>query len=170
MEDYANDLTAERVRRVIKGVPNAKNEILKNGLGSTFSYYELGKPIDIEQLFNKDSLPDYNNLAQYLFYIATGEAFDPQKVQHAMHYVGESPDYHIILFYEPDWNQLMEMGLTYKDLESLPFVDSEKTRLVYAPARYVDEDDLNDFKVKFLRLPYDIYRYQGRRALSEPAN
>jgi adenine-specific DNA-methyltransferase len=163
MEDYANDLTAERVRRVIKGVPNAKNETLKTGLGGTFSYYELGKPIDIEQLFNKDSLPDYNNLAQYLFYIATGEDFDPQKVQHAMHYVGESRDYHIFLFYEPDWNQLMEMGLTFKDLEALPFADSEKTRLVYAPARYVDEDDLNDFKVKFLRLPYDIYRYQGRK-------
>ena len=37
-EDYANEITAERVRRVIKGVPSASSERLKNGLGGTFSY------------------------------------------------------------------------------------------------------------------------------------
>ena len=41
-EDYANTITAERVRRVIKGVKTAKNENLKNGLGGSFSYFELG--------------------------------------------------------------------------------------------------------------------------------
>ena len=41
-EDYANTITAERVRRVIKGVKTAKNKNLKNGLGGSFSYFELG--------------------------------------------------------------------------------------------------------------------------------
>ena len=36
-EDYVDELTAERVRRVIKGVPKAKNETLRTGLGGTFS-------------------------------------------------------------------------------------------------------------------------------------
>ena len=41
-EDYADTITAERVRRVIKGVPNAKDDALRAGLGGTFSYFELG--------------------------------------------------------------------------------------------------------------------------------
>jgi adenine-specific DNA-methyltransferase len=32
-EDYADKITAERVRRIIKGVPKAKNEDFKKGLG-----------------------------------------------------------------------------------------------------------------------------------------
>jgi len=49
MEGYADSITAERVRRVIKGVPNTKDENLKKGLGGSFSYFELGKPIEIER-------------------------------------------------------------------------------------------------------------------------
>ena len=44
-EDYADNLTAERVRRVIKGVANAKDENLKNGLGGNFTYSTLGNEI-----------------------------------------------------------------------------------------------------------------------------
>ena len=35
-EDYADSITAERVRRVIKGVPSAKDANLKSGLGGSF--------------------------------------------------------------------------------------------------------------------------------------
>ena len=37
-EDYVDDITAERVRRVINGVENAKDETLRNGLGGSFTY------------------------------------------------------------------------------------------------------------------------------------
>ena len=48
-EDYADKITAERVRRVIKGVPNAKDETLKNGLGDSFTYCTLGDEISPEK-------------------------------------------------------------------------------------------------------------------------
>ena len=38
-EDYADSITAERVRRIIKGVPTAKDEKLKKGLGGSFVYF-----------------------------------------------------------------------------------------------------------------------------------
>ena len=44
-EDYVDSITAERVRRVIKGVPSVKNADLKAGLGGTFSYFKLGEPM-----------------------------------------------------------------------------------------------------------------------------
>ncbi|MGH8019739.1 MAG: site-specific DNA-methyltransferase, partial [Opitutaceae bacterium] len=39
--EYANSLTAERVRRVAKGVPGAKDDALRAGHGGTFSYFKL---------------------------------------------------------------------------------------------------------------------------------
>ena len=45
-EDYADSITAERVRRVIKGVPDARDETLRVGLGGSFTYCTLGDPIE----------------------------------------------------------------------------------------------------------------------------
>ena len=52
-EDYADSITAERVRRVIKGVPGARDDNLKAGLGGTFSYFELGRPMRQESLLGR---------------------------------------------------------------------------------------------------------------------
>jgi adenine-specific DNA-methyltransferase len=45
-EDYARTLTAERMRRVIAGVPGAQNRALRAGYGGTFSFFRLGPPLD----------------------------------------------------------------------------------------------------------------------------
>ena len=42
-EDYADTITAERVRRVINGVPNARDASLREGLGGSFTYGTLGE-------------------------------------------------------------------------------------------------------------------------------
>ena len=42
-EEYADKITAERVRRVIKGVPGAKDKALQEGLGGSFTYCTLGE-------------------------------------------------------------------------------------------------------------------------------
>ena len=43
-EDYADTITAERVRRVINGVPGARDSDLREGLGGSFTYCALGDP------------------------------------------------------------------------------------------------------------------------------
>ena len=47
-EDYADSITAERVRRVSNGVPGARDAALREGLGGSFTYCTLGNPIDVE--------------------------------------------------------------------------------------------------------------------------
>ena len=42
-EDYANTITAERVRRVINGIPDARDVALRDGLGGEFMYCSLGE-------------------------------------------------------------------------------------------------------------------------------
>ncbi|MGC1621154.1 MAG: site-specific DNA-methyltransferase [Candidatus Acidiferrum sp.] len=46
-EDYADGLTAERLRRVVDGVPRAKDEAIRKGLGGSFSFVEMGHPNEV---------------------------------------------------------------------------------------------------------------------------
>ena len=45
-EGYADTITAERVRRVIRGVPGARDPLLREGLGGSFSYCTLGGQVE----------------------------------------------------------------------------------------------------------------------------
>ena len=67
MEDYAETITAERVKRVIKGYGD------KEGTGGSFDYYDLGPA-----LFNEDNeineLVGVEKLRQYMYYTETKES------------------------------------------------------------------------------------------------
>ena len=62
-EEYADSVTSERVRRVINGVPNARDESLREGLGGSFVYCTLGEPLDTEGLLTGRALPTFSTLA-----------------------------------------------------------------------------------------------------------
>jgi len=155
-EDYADKITAERVRRVIKGVPNAKNENLKKGLGGTLSYFELGKAIELESILSGDRLPTYMELARYIFYTATGEEFDPKAMNEKKNFVGESGNYKVYLFYEPDIEKLKNIALTLERAKSIG-KPGEKRRLIFAPTKYLDQAHLDELRIDFAQLPFEIY-------------
>ena len=156
---YADDMTAERVRRVIKGSPRAKDEFLKESLGGTFSYFELGKPVEIQTILNGQNLPTYAELARYVFFMATGEEWNEKQLNAENNYIGESSSFHVYLFYRPDIDYLKNTALTLKQAENLPaWQAGEKRRLVFAPTKYLDQDYLDRFGIDFARLPYEIYQ------------
>ena len=162
-EDYADSLTAERVRRVIKGVSNSKDENLKNGLSGSFSFFELGKPIEFESILEGHDLPSYMDLARYVFYTATGEEFLPDKVEEDKHFIGESKEYEVYLSYKPDLTYLKSTALTLEIAKGLGEYTGKK-KLVFAPTKYLD---LNDSEllakhglkgIEYCQLPFEIYR------------
>jgi adenine-specific DNA-methyltransferase len=159
MEDYADSITAERVRMVIKGVKTAKDEALRMGLGGSFSYFELGDPIEMESLLSGKILPDFKEFARYLFYTATGEEFVEESVDEKTGFIGDSKNYEVYLFYKPDLDWLKANALTLDLLKGLPRHNGKK-RLVFAPTKYVDDHTLSEFRVDFCQLPYEIYRLQ----------
>lgn len=159
MEEYADKLTAERVRRVIRGVPGAKSEALRQGLGGTFSYFELGEKIEYELIMDAaHRMPDFAELARYLFFHATGEQLDANGVRPDDFFVGESRQWVVYLKYRPDVDWLRKNGLTVSDLSDLPAPPEGKRRLVFAPLKYVDDETLREHRVDFHQLPYQIYR------------
>ena len=156
-EDYANTTTAERVRRIIKGVKIVKNENLKNGLGGTFSYFELGPTIEMESILQGKNLPSYEEFARYIFYTATGEEFNEKKINEKTGFIGETKNYELYMFYKPDVEWLKRNALTLDGVKAMPKFKG-KQRLVFAPAKYVDDYTCLENRIDFCQLPYEIYR------------
>ena len=159
MEGYADKITAERVRRVVRGVPEAKKEAVREGLGGTFSYFELGEEIYWEQMVGRSAgLPGYDELARFVFFTATGEQLDLVGLRPEAYFAGESLRHVVYLWYRPDHAWLRNTAFTLADAEALPAAPPGKRRLVFAPMKYVDWETLDDLNIDFVQLPWEIYR------------
>ena len=156
-EDYADSITAERVRRVMKGIPSAKDANLKAGLGGSFSYFELGAPMQQESLLSGRDLPDFEALAGYVFFTASGEQFDPRKISRETHFIGTSRRGDVYLIYEPDRERIKDLALTLDFARSLP-KPKATNRLVFAPTKYLDQEFLDLYRITFCQLPFQIYQ------------
>ena len=156
-EGYVDSITAERVRRVIHGVPTAKDESLKAGLGGAFSYFQLGRPMRQESLLDGSNLPSYEKLASYVFFTATGEEFLPEHVRREDWFIGSSQLYDVFLIYKPEVETLKNMALTLDIARSLPPAQRNRNRLVFAPTKYLDREFLHRYRITFQQLPFQIY-------------
>jgi adenine-specific DNA-methyltransferase len=160
-EDYVDSLTAERVRRVMKGVPKAKDEAMRKGLGGSFSFIEMGHPMKLEAMLKAEKLPSYEDLAGYVFYTATGEDFDSRQVHRKTGFIGESAKYDVYLLYQPSLEYLKNTALTLDFARNLP-KGSAKKRLVFAPTKYLDSIHLDEHRIEFCQLPFEIYKAAKR--------
>ena len=154
-EDYVDTLTAERVRRVATGIPSAKDETLEARLGGTFSYFALGRPMRQESLLDGSNLPSYEKLAAYVFFTATGEEFEPEKIRKKTWFIGRSRLYDVFLIYEADAEALKDMALTLDVARALP--RGTRNKLVFAPTKYLDREFLHRYRIAFQQLPFQIY-------------
>jgi adenine-specific DNA-methyltransferase len=162
-EDYADDLTRERVHRVVSGVANAADEALKHGLGGSFTYCSLGEALDVDKILTGETLPDYLSVGAWLFHTATGEAFDAAKAKPKNWYLGESAAYHVWLVYRPELDFLksadaaLTLALAEKIAKAKP---AGKKHLVFAPAKYVPNSKLLPMGVEYAPLPFALYRIE----------
>jgi len=162
-EDYADSVTAERVRRVMKGVPTAKDEKLKAGYGGSFSYFKLGDALEKQAILDGEHLPSFESLAGYVYFTATGEQFDAGQIDRKTGFIGESRNFDVFLIYVDDLEAIKDLALTRDLATSLPGV-SGKPKLVYAPTKYLDDDRLRELRIEFQQLPFEIYkRMDGRK-------
>ena len=161
-EDYADKITAERVRRVIKGVPKAKDENLKNGLGGSFTYCTLGDEISPEKMLTGENLPGYETLARHLVYTATGQA--PDKIRNTKDKDGffyETSDRLFYLIYEPDLAFLRSadsaLNSDRADRIAKQVKKKQKAAVVFATHKFMGQKELTEMGITFCGLPYEIY-------------
>lgn len=151
-EDYADEITGERIRRVIKGVPDAK------GLGGTFSYYELGEELEMDKILEGSDLPSYEELARYAFFTSTGENWDESKMEEDAYYIGSSSTFEVFLLYAPDKQKLKELALSLDFAMKVHNRFPNKQKLIFAPACFMEEYHLKEYGIRFAQLPFEIYR------------
>ena len=164
MEDYAHDITAERVRRVIKGVPDARDDFLKKELGGSFTFCNLGQEMNIENLLKGEKLPKYDELARYAFYTATGLTLDKVKLG-TDYFIGETQSYRVHLIYKPDIFFLRsgESALNIELAKSISKTKNKdgKNALVFATHKFMGQKELFDMGITYCQLPYAIHRVMG---------
>ena len=160
-EDYADSITAERVRRVINGVPNVKDEVLKSGLGGRFTYCTLGAEISPEKMLTGEALPDYDTLARHLVYTATGHA--PETIRRPTGTDGcfhETDDRLFYLIYEPHLAFLRsaDSALNGDRAERIARQAKRKQKIavVFATHKFMGQKELTDMKIVFCALPYEV--------------
>ncbi len=163
-EDYADSITAERVRRVIRGVPGAKDESLREGLGGAFTYCTLGAPITIEGMLRGDALPTYSALAAWLLHTACGASSGANALERlnedGLFHRGDATDYYLL--YEPDADYLRgnEAILNEERAERIGEASrrDEKTAIVFGAGKYVGQRALTHMGVTFCQLPYELHQ------------
>lgn len=165
-ENYADTVTAERVRRVMQGVSTAKDAKLKAGYGVTFSYFSLGEAMEKQRILDGAHLPSFESLAAYVYFTATGEQFEADKIDRATGFIGESRNYDVFLIYEENVEALKDLALDLARAKALPNV-SGKPRLVFAPTKYLDESYVYAFQRKGSDLLKDIRKGFGLEGLGD---
>lgn len=148
LDDYADIVTSERVRRVIHGYGEGKNAV--EGVDSGFSYCELGS-----ELFRPDGTlsPDvtHANLARYVWATETRAPYEDLTGEHP-YLLGE----HAQAVYYLAWEPGEETALTYDLLRGLPRKGSPT--VIYADRCAIAPERLDEMGVVFKRVPDQIAR------------
>ena len=147
MMDYADSITAERVRRVIRGYGEGKNAV--EGTGGSFSYYELGEPLLIGENLNEAVEPE--KIREYIWFMETKTPYTPAAGDN-LYYLGKHNDTGYYFYYEPQ-------RITVLDYAFLATI-TEKTggTVIYADRCSIDDDKLSQMGIVFKKIPSDISR------------
>lgn len=145
MMDYADSITAERVKRVIQGYGEDKKAV--PGTGGSFSYYELGEPLMIGDNLNEAVGAD--KIREYIWFTETKENFQKPNADKP-YYLGSTAQTGYYFFYEPN----RACVLDYKFLSTITV--KADNYVIYADRCAINTDDLQKLKVIFKKIPRDI--------------
>ena len=158
-EDYADTITAERVRRVIGGVSGAREQSLREGLGGSFTYCTLGEPIDDEGMLTGEYLPGYTQLAAYLLHTASGISAGAEMLvarnDDGLFYEGEATDYYLL--YRPDLKWLRSNAAMFDEHRANRIAVLGRPAVVFAVDKFIGQRYLTDRRITFCQIPYELH-------------
>ena len=164
--NVTDEITAERVRRVIKGVPTAKkNKKVKEGLGGCFTYCRLGEEVNACKMLAGKALPSYETLARMIVYTATGGKA-PEKIRKSQAgpegFFYESRNRLFYLIYKPDLAFLRspDSALNGDIMDRIvpQAIKKQKKALIYASHKFIGQRELSKNGIIFCGLPYSILK------------
>ena len=141
MEDYAETITAERVRRVIQGYGQTA------GTGGSFNFYEVGEPLMIQSNLNENI--DVEKIRAYIWYTETHTPYKKSSGNNPA-YLGDFNSTAYYFHYEHGRH-------TTLDATFLRTIEQHAdSYLIYADECGLDEDFLQRNSITFKKIPRDI--------------
>ena len=145
MMDYADSITAERVKRVIQGYGEGKNAV--EGTGGNFSFYDLGEPLLVGDCLNEAVAPE--KIREYIWFMETKQPFTPPSGGNP-YYLGKHNSTGYYFYYEPQ-------SVTVLDYAFLSTITEKADgTVIYADRCSISEDKLAKMGVTFKKIPRDI--------------
>ena len=146
MEDYAETITAERVKRVIKGYGTTE------GTGSSFDFYELGQPMFLED-GNLNEMVGVEKIRQYVYHTETKTPHTTSQYKDNKHFLGKHTDTAYYFHYEQDEVTTLDHA----------FLATMKTKaeqyVIYADNCLLTKDFMMKHNIIFKKIPRDITRF-----------
>lgn len=150
MEDYAEDITAERVRRVMRGYGEGKNATA--GTGGAFDYYELGEPMfDKEKNLNENIGEE--KIREYIYYTETKQHLERKRTEVSKYLLDTHNATGYYFYYERD-------RLTTLGIDTLHIVTERAEQyVIYADVCTLSKEDMAAKNIVFKKIPRDIKRF-----------
>lgn len=147
MENYAEGITAERVKRVIKGYGEEKNAT--EGSGGSFSYYELGSPLLQTDGSLNESI-SINLIREYIWFSETRKDYPADECQDNDYFLGVSNNMAYYFYHEHD-------VVTTLDRKFLSTIGTKADGyVIYAHLCTVSSQELQKYNITFKKIPRDI--------------
>ena len=147
MMDYADSITAERVKRVIRGYGEGKNAV--EGKGGNFSFYDLGEPLLVGDCLNEAVVPE--KIREYIWFMETKQPYAPPSGGNP-YYLGKHNSTGYYFYYEPQRVTVLD----YAFLSTI--TEKADETVIYADRCSISEDKLAKMGVTFKKIPRDISR------------
>ncbi len=149
MEDYANDITAERVKRVATGY--GKDNKAVGGTGGAFDYYELGLPL-FDEHQNLNEAIELEKIRVYIWFSETRTKYS-DKLGVISYELGVKDDTVYYFIYEKD-------QLTTLDFDALELIKTKGEQyIIYADNCLLPKEFMAKHNIVFKKIPRDITRF-----------
>lgn len=152
MCDYAESITAERVRRVMKGYGEGKNAV--EGTGGSFDFYELGETIFDPVTGNLNDNADTEAIRRYVWFSETNSAYI-QLAKDAHPYLLGTFQHNNYYFY---YKKGEETCLDWDFLNTFTQKDKAEMYIIYADRCVLTEEEMMRLNIRFKKIPRDIKR------------
>ncbi len=145
MMDYADSITAERVKRVIRGYGEGKNAV--EGTGGSFSFYDLGEPLLHGDMLNENV--GVEKIREYVYFTDTKVSL-PESHPDEPYFMGVHIGSAYYFYYE-------KQAVTTLNREFLHTVKTEADAyVIYADLCTLSEAELEKYHITFKKIPRDI--------------
>ncbi|HRE57195.1 MAG TPA: site-specific DNA-methyltransferase [Candidatus Kapabacteria bacterium] len=146
MEDYAETITAERVKRIIKGYGTTE------GTCGSFDFYTLGQPMFLDD-GNMNEAVGVEKIRQYVYYTETQMPLTTTQYKDNAYFLDKYNDTSYYLYYEKD-------EITTVNHKFLATMKTKSEQyIIYADNCLLTKEFMTKHNIVFKKIPRDITRF-----------